>query len=211
MPQNLWVRSTRGIGEKSILMGCTFLGGDNFLSSLALEIICLALRQVLSPTHTMTHFGENWGGEEGSVSGGITQMLTGPPWRGVRFCEIVDLVDCICPPPPSKPPVWLSCSVQNTVLKASFLHCRRAQRPAQRARFVWVLSLTTRTTPHLNVMDATYAVITMPTSCQLWCGEPFVLWRDATVSCWSVSVYNKSPPQRSQQSKRFSSSQRSFD
>lgn len=56
----------RGIGEKSILMGCTFLRGDNFLSSLAAEIICLALRQVLSPTHTMTHFGENWG-EEGVV------------------------------------------------------------------------------------------------------------------------------------------------
>lgn len=65
--------------EKSILMGCAFLGVDNFLSSLAAEIICLALRQVLSPTHTMTHFGENWGGEGGRVGGGITQALTGPP------------------------------------------------------------------------------------------------------------------------------------
>lgn len=52
-------------------MGCAFLGVDNFLSSLEVEIICLAMWQALSPTHTMTHFGENWGG--------ITRALTVPP------------------------------------------------------------------------------------------------------------------------------------
>lgn len=112
---------------------------------------------------------------------------------------------------PRQPPMWLSCSVENAALKESPLSRRRGQRPAQRARFVWVLSLTTRAAPHLNLMDPTYAVITMPTSCQLWCGEAFVLQRDASGSCWSVSVYNKSPPQRSHQSKCFSSSLRSFD
>lgn len=72
--------------------------------------------------------------------------------------------------------MWLSCSVENAALKASPPHRRRVQRPAQRARFVWVLSLTTRAADHLNLMDPTYAVITMPTSCQLWCGEALCFW-----------------------------------
>ncbi len=190
-------------------MGCAFLGVDNFLSSLAEEIICLALWQVLSPTHTMTHFGENWG-VEGGGSGGITWALTGPPWRGVRFLWDSRLSRLYLLAP-RLPPMWLSCSVKSAVLKASSPCRRRVQRPSQRAKFVWVRSLTTRAAPHLNQMDPTYAVITMPTSCQLCCGEAFVLQRDATVSCWSVSVYNKSPPQRSHQSKCFSSSLRSFD
>ncbi len=136
----------------------------------------------------------------GTAGKSNTLLLTGPPWRGVRFCEIEDLVDCISTPP-WQPPMWLSCSVENAALKASSPHRRRVQGHAQRAWFVWALSLTTRTAPHLNLMDPTYAVITMPTSCQLWCGKAFVPQTDATVSCWSVSVYNKSPPQRSHQSK----------
>lgn len=147
------------------------------------------------------------GGRDG---GGITRALTGPPWRGVRFLWDSRLSRLYLLAP-RQPPMWLSCSVESAALKASSPCRRRVQRPSQRAKFVWVLSLTTRAAPHLNLMDPTYAVITMPTSCQLWCGEAFVLQRDATVSCWSVSVYNKSPPQRSHQSKCFSSSLRSFD
>lgn len=66
------------------------IGGDNFLSSLAVEIVCLALWQALSPTH----FGEE-GGETGwgtSHVGDITWLHTGAPWWGVIFCDIVDLV-----------------------------------------------------------------------------------------------------------------------
>lgn len=105
--------------------------------------------------------------------------------------------------------MWLSCSVKRVALKGS--SCRRAQRPAQRARFVWDLSLTTRADPHLILMEPTYAVITMPTSCQFWCSKAFVLQRLAAVLGWTVSICNKSPPQRSHQSKCFSSSLRSFD
>lgn len=104
----------------------------------------------------------------GRVGGGITRALTGPPWRGVQFCEIVDLVDCICSPPCNP---LCGYPVQSKTLrwKASPPLRRRGQRPAQRARFVWVLSLTTRAAPHLNLMDPTYAVITMPTGCQPRC------------------------------------------
>lgn len=209
IPQTLWAGRRRGIEQENILMGCAFLGGDNFLSSLAVEIVCLALWQFLSPAHTMTRFGEKWGGRGGGqVGGGNTRVLKEAPRRGVTFCEIVDLVDCISSPP-WQPPMWLSCSVKNSALKASSR--RRVQRPAQRARFVWDLSLTTRAAPHLILMDPTYAVITMPTSCQLWCSRAFVLQRDATVLGWSVSICNKSAPQRSHQNKCFPSSLRSFD
>lgn len=43
IPQTLWAGRRRGIEQENILMGCAFLGGDNFLSSLAVEIVCLAL------------------------------------------------------------------------------------------------------------------------------------------------------------------------
>lgn len=200
---NLWASRRQ---EENILMGCAFLRVDNSLSSLAAEIICLAVRQVLSPTHTMTHFGENWGGWGQSE----WRHYPRPPWRGVRFWEIVDLVDCISLAP-QEPPMWLSCSGQCAAFKGGSASRRRRPRLAQRARIVWVLSLTTRAAPPLDLMDPTYAVITMPTGCQLWCGEAFVLRRNVTVLCWSVWDYNKSPPQRSHQSKCFSSSQRSFD
>ena len=70
--------------EENILMGCAFLGVDNFLFSSAVEIICLAVRQVLSPTHTMTHVGENRG-RRGRDSDGITQ---GPHTASLEGCKV---------------------------------------------------------------------------------------------------------------------------
>jgi len=201
-PGHLWAGRRRWIELENILMGCAFLGGDNFFFSFAAEIICLAVWQGLSPTHTMTHFGENWAG--GAGVGGGSQGLPEGVYGFVRLWSSLYLLA------PRRPPRRLSCSEENAALKASAPCRRRVQRPAQRARFVWVISLTTRAAPRLDLMDPTYAVVTMPTSCQLRSGEAFVLRRDATVSRWSVSLYNKSPPQRSHQRKCFSSSVRSF-
>lgn len=56
------------IEDENILMSCAFLGVDNFLSSLVLEIICLALWQVLHPLIpwlTLVRTGEGEGLPEG--------------------------------------------------------------------------------------------------------------------------------------------------
>lgn len=176
------------------------IGGDNFLSSLAVEIVCLALWQALSPTH----FGEE-GGETGwgtSHVGDITWLHTGAPWWGVIFCDIVDLVS---QRPPATPNVTILFSWKlyaESHLTMSAKACSKDQD--------WDLSLTTRATHHLFLMDPTYAVITMPTSCQLWCRQAFVPQRDSTISGWSPSS-TRQPPQRSHQNKCFSFSLRSYD
>lgn len=114
-------------------------------------------------------------------------------------------------PPPWRPPSVAILFSWKYCVESRLSTWQKSTEACSKGSFLWVHLLTTGAAPHLNLMDPTYAVIAMPTSCQLWCSEAFVLQRDATVSCWSVSVYNKSPPQRSHQSKCFSSSPRSFD
>lgn len=60
-------------------MACAFLGAENFLYSLAVEIICLALSLGLV-THACHDSLWRELGEAGcGVSGGISRALTGPP------------------------------------------------------------------------------------------------------------------------------------
>lgn len=102
------------------------IGGDNFLSSLAVEIVCLALWQALSPTH----FGEGRGrGGVGDKSCGGHYLVA---HRGsLMGCNILWHSRFSISTPPLQPPMWLSCSVENFTLKAS---SPWVQRPAQRTR-----------------------------------------------------------------------------
>lgn len=56
--------------------------------------------------------------------------------------------------------MWLSCSIQRVALKAGPPCHRWVQWLAQKPRFAWELSFTTRPSPHLILMDPTYVVIT---------------------------------------------------
>lgn len=88
----------RGILTEGDFNGlCIPLGEDDFLSWLAVEIVCLAVQQLPSPTHTVTHFGEKWEGRD-ALEGANTQ-------RGLTFCGIVDLLDYISSPFPATPSV----------------------------------------------------------------------------------------------------------
>lgn len=98
--------------------------------------------------------------------------------------------------------MWLSCSIKNVALKAGSLCHKWVQRLAQRPRFVWELSLTTRPSHHLTLMDPTYAVITRPTGCQLWRGYALVFQRDATQTGGSVFINIMWPSQRSRKKQR---------
>lgn len=63
----------RGILKDGDFNGlCIPLGEDDFLSGLVVEIVCLAVQQLPSPTHTVTHFGEKWEGRD-ALGGANTQ------------------------------------------------------------------------------------------------------------------------------------------
>lgn len=143
--------------------------------------------------------------EMGWVGGGNAWALTRPPWRGLMFCKVLDW-RWLC--------VFASCNpLCDYPVQLKILCWKQAaeHRGLQKDSSVWVLLLTTRASPQSDLMGPTYVVITMPTSCQLWCSDAFALQTDASVSCLYVPAFNKSPPQRSHQSKCFSSSLRLSD
>lgn len=164
----------RGILTEGDFNGlCIPLGEDDFLSWLAVEIVCLAVQQLPSPTHTVTHFGEKWEGRD-ALGGANTQ-------KGFNILWDSQLARLYLVALPCNPQCGYPVQSEAPALKA------RAQRLiSEGSGFVRDLLLTARTAPHLVLMDATYVVITMPTGCHLRCRWPFVHQRDATVLGGSV-------------------------
>lgn len=99
--------------------------------------------------------------------GGITQALTVPPRRGVRFLRDHRLSDCS-----SSPPV----PGAGNPLHGYLVLWKRLDESRLGTGLPVCASplINDEIRPRLNLMDATYAVITMPTSCQLWRDEGFV-------------------------------------
>lgn len=157
-------------------MGCAFRGGRQ-LSLL----VSSGDRMSGSATAPVTHSYHDsfWWEMEGGRDMGLFSVEAIPKW-GVTLCGIVDLVDCISSPFPATPSVAILFGQKHWRWKQALAGERKGQLKGDRG-FVRDLLLTAGSAPHLVLMDPTYVVITMPTSCQLRCRRSFVHQRDATV------------------------------
>lgn len=108
--------------------------------------------------------------------------------------------------------MWLSCSVKSIGVESKLLQESAKASSKGAGGFVRDLLLTAGSAPHLVLMDPTYVVIAMPTSCQLRCRRAFVHQRDATVLGFDPSPSATSRHLRgATQIKSLASSLRSFD
>lgn len=154
-----------------------------------------------------TYHDSLWWELGGRVSDGITRAhsssLKGCKvlWDRRRRCISSSPANPLCDYPVLlRTPCW----------KQASQFAEDSRRSSQRARSVWVLSLTARAAPHLNLNGSHLCCHHHANQLSTLLQWGFVPRRNTTVSRWSVSVCNRSAPQRIHQRKCLCSSLRSF-